>query len=253
MWSRSLPTLASSLLRPSPASSASLSSGFRHPPTGQSPWILTVPELQPNSLSKDVLTWKNQIPMSVRYNIPTTVQPRIPAYRPPASFRESIMTPIGTAYLPTTQPRTLPEVETINKSIKTSTTVHERTPVTTPRVEPDVSIITPNGNYSITSVPKPNIDKYGSIKDPNVNSVTVKYDMRKSKHHINKGRPLPQVLARIRRKRRRQTLIWEEFKMQRRHAIDKKTANFYIEEKKRIDNSDWWDWYITYDNPPKQF
>ena len=57
----------------------------------------------------------------------------------------------------------------------------------------------------------------------------------------------------VRRKRRKLQKLWDTKETERRKAIIKLREDNFKEEKKRVQTSDWWDWYVPYDNKPMQF
>ncbi|XP_063678218.1 uncharacterized protein LOC134814113 [Bolinopsis microptera] len=187
------------------------------PYKGRGPWVLTIPQLETNTESSALLPWKSQIPMTVRYKIP----------KHPPSQRHS---------------RTIsPEVSNL---LRMQTSISLITP----------SIITPNGVASWGNISAPEQDPEVLIEDPVVTRETYK-TRQKGTHRLRviRGRPKPQVTQRIRRKRRRLQKLWDTKEKERQKAIIKLREDNFKTEKKRVQSSDWWDWYVPYDNKPMQF
>ncbi|KAL5251744.1 hypothetical protein ACHWQZ_G014789 [Mnemiopsis leidyi] len=196
--------------------------GLQHGITykGPGPWVLTIPQLETNTESSALLPWKSQIPMTVRYKIL-----QIPRHQRVVSRHFS------------------PDVANL-LSMQMSRSL----------LTPNTSVVTPNGiaHWGNISAPEQNPDVL--IEDPVVTKETYKAK-QKGTHRLRiiKGRPKPQFTQRIRRKRRKLQKLWDTKETERRKAIIKLREENFKEEKKRVQTSDWWDWYVPYDNKPMQF
>jgi len=192
--------------------------GHGVPFKGLGPWVLTIPQLETNTESSALLPWKSQIPMTVRYKIPDK----------PSSQR------------------------LINRNV--SPEVANLLSIQMSRSLLTPSIITPNGVASWGNISAPEQDPDVLIEDPVVTRETYKA-RQKGTHRlrVNRGRPKPQITQRIRRKRRKLQKTWDTKEKERQKAIIRLREDNFKMEKKRVQSSDWWDWYVPYDNKPMQF
>lgn len=178
-------------------------SSQRHPNKGVGAWVLTVPQLETNTASSQLLPWRSQLPMTVRYNLPSSPYP---------------------------------DASTLLNGGRNST-----------------SIMTPNGLATWSNVSAP-AKEDSLIEDPTVTRETYRTFQRGThRYRIINNRPKPQVTQRIRRIRRKAQKAWDLDTKSRETAIIQRREDNYQTEKKRIQRSDWWDWYVPYDNKPMQF
>lgn len=179
------------------------------------PWILTVPQLETNTASSELLPWRSQIPMTVRYKIPDKP--------PPAS---------------TALPHMHQSITGMAGGLRGAR---------------PLNLMTPNGLATWNNITTPAQEK-DEVRDPTINKETYKFFQKGThRHRVVNNRPKPQVTQRIRRTHRKFQRKWDKKTKERELAIVHQRKTSYMTEKKRVQSSDWWDWYIPYDNPPMQF